>query len=212
MTSEEIVNVYDEQGRVIGAEPRRAAKASGRAVGAVNVLLADGQGRVLLQRRPPHKENGTRWDKSVGGHVGAGEDFDLAARREASEELFDTPAAPQVLLAESDADFARLAAELDLRRHVLFKRVGLQRNLRDVRVAPDGGVRNVLYHVALYLGLSELPEDAFRPQPSEVAELRYLPAAEVDALLLRGSLAPNMAFLWLTQARALLRLADAVPR
>jgi hypothetical protein len=50
-----------------------------------------------------------------------------------------------------------------------------------------------------------MPIASFRPQASEIAELRYLAAAEVDALLLAGRLAPNMAFLWLTQAQALLR-------
>ena len=37
--AEELLNVYDEAGRVVGAKPRTAAKASGLAVGAVNVLI-----------------------------------------------------------------------------------------------------------------------------------------------------------------------------
>jgi len=69
-------------------------------------------------------------------------------------------------------------------------------------------VRNVVYHVAIYLGRTDVPLDGFRPQPSEIRELRYFGAGEVDALLLRGELAPNMAFLWLTQALRLLALAE----
>jgi len=194
---------------VTGAAPRSAARRSGRAVGAVTVLLVNGRGDILLQRRPPDKENGARWDKSVGGHVAAGEDFDGAALRETGEELFDDAASSRVRLAGSRQELRSLLATLDLGRSIAFYRAGLQLNLRDVRQAPGGGVLNVLYHVAVYLGRTDVPLDAFRPQLSEIAALRYFAPAEVDALLLRGELAPNMAFLWLTRAIELLGLVPA---
>jgi hypothetical protein len=127
--------------------------------------------------------------------------------REAGEELFDDAASPRVRFAPSRGHFEAERQALDLAGHVLFHRVALQRNLRDVRLGPGGALRNVVYHVAIYLGRTDIAPPAFRPQPSEIEDLVYLPAAEVDRLLLRGELAPNMAFLWLTQARALLRLA-----
>ena len=102
------------------------------------------------------------------------------------------------------------AEALDLSRHVIFHRASLQRSLRDVRDAPGGGgVRIVTYHLAIYLGRTEVPLERFRPQRAEIEALRYASAAEVDALLLAGGLAPNMAFLWLTHARALLALLSA---
>src|SRR2546428_416478 len=55
---EELLNVYDAEGNVLGARPRRAAKASRLAVGAVNVLLVNRRGQVLLQRRAAATENG----------------------------------------------------------------------------------------------------------------------------------------------------------
>jgi len=55
---EEPLNVYDAEGVVVGVMPRSTAKRSGLAVGAVNVLLANASGEVLLQRRPADKENG----------------------------------------------------------------------------------------------------------------------------------------------------------
>jgi isopentenyldiphosphate isomerase len=212
--AEELLNVYDADARVIGARPRREAKASGLAVGAVNALVLNPRGEVLLQRRPRDKENGALWDKSVGGHVSAGEDFDTALLREAGEELFDDPGSARVSLLPSEQAYrSALGSALD--QGVLLRRVDFRSNLRDVRHAPrgvetgsglpGGGVRNVLYHVAIYLGRTRLPIESFRPQPSEIAELRFLPAVEVDRLLLEGRLAPNMAFLWLTQAYALLR-------
>ena len=202
---EEPVNVYDPQGRVVGALPREQAKRSRLAVGAVNVLLVSAKGEVLLQRRPDDKENGGRWDKTVGGHVDEGETFDEAAVREAGEELFGDGASPRVRLARDEAELSRLLATADLSRQVVFRRAALQLNLRDVRLVPgDAGIRNVVYHVASYLGRTDVPLGGFRPPADEIAGLRYAAPAEVDALLVRGELAPNMAFLWLTHAKALL--------
>jgi hypothetical protein len=206
--AEELLNVYDGEGRVVGTARRREAKASGQAVGAVNVLLVNARGEVLLQRRPEDKENGGLWDKSVGGHVSAGEEFDETAVREAGEELFDDSASARVRLAPSTEAFAALLTTTDLARGVLFRRASLQLGLRDVRHAPGrGGLRNVLYHVAVYLGRTDVPREGFRPQAEEIADLHYYEARAVDAMLLRGELAPNMAFLWLTHARPLLALA-----
>lgn len=201
---EEILNVYDAAGEVVGARPRREAKASGLAVGAVNLLLTDARGRVLLQRRPDDKENGGRWDKSVGGHVAAGETFEETMVREACEELFDSQGTPCVRLASSEAEYGALLGEGLARRGVVLRRVGLRLNLRDVRHTHGGGLRNVLYHVAIFRGRTDLAAEAFTPQPSEIAGLQYFDAPAVDRLLLEGCLAPNMAFLWLTEAHALL--------
>ena len=201
---EELLNVYDAAGEVVGARPRAEAKRSGLAVGAVNALVRDGAGRVLLQKRPTDKENGGRWDKSVGGHVAAGEDFDVTAVREAGEELFDDGKAARIVLARSRQHFEHLVAAADLTASVVLHRIGLQLNLRDVRLAPGGGVRNVLYHVAIYEGRTEVPMDGFRRQPAEIDALAYFSPAEVDQLLLDGALAPNMAFLWLAYGHRML--------
>jgi 8-oxo-dGTP pyrophosphatase MutT (NUDIX family) len=208
---DERVAVFDALGRAVGGMPRDQAKRSGLAVGAINLLLLNARGEVLLQRRPADKENGGRWDKSVGGHVDAGEDFDAAARREAGEELFGDGASPRVQLAGDAAELERLLETTDLGRAAVFRREALQLNLRDVRLVPGGGVRNVVYHVASYLGRTDVRLEDFRPPESEIAALRYAAPSEVDALLLEGGLAPNMAFLWLTHARALLALSSRRP-
>ena len=200
--SEEQLNVYDPEGRVVGAAPRRAAKASGHAVGAVNVLVLNERNQVLLQQRPRDKENGGLWDKSVGGHVSAGEDFDETAVREAGEELFDEGGSARVQLLPGLGPLR--AEDRPADADVALRRLGIQLNLRDVRRGPKGELRNVVYHVAIYAGRTGLAIDAFRPQASEIAGLRYATFAEVDALLLAGGLAPNMAFLWLSHAYALL--------
>jgi len=208
---DERVAVFDAAGRAVGGMPRDEAKRSGLAIGAINLLLVSARGEVLLQQRPADKENGGRWDKSVGGHVDAGEGFDAAAQREAGEELFGDGGSPSVQLAADAADFERRLARSDLGRSVVFRREALQLNLRDVRLVPGGGVRNVVYHVASYLGRTDVPLENFRPPAAEIAALRYAAPQEVDALLLAGGLAPNMAFLWLTHAHALLALASRRP-
>lgn len=201
--AEELLNVYDARGRVVAALPRSAARGSGRAVGAVNALVVNGRREVLLQRRLPGKENGGLWDKTVGGHVSAGEDFDACVVREAGEELFADAGCGRVRLVPA-AQFRRQLARGAARDGVLLHRVSLELNLRDVRRSERGGVRNVLYHVAIYLGRTDLPRSAFRPQPDELAGLRYFAPGRVDRMLLDGRLAPNMAFLWLAHGQALL--------
>jgi len=55
---------------------------------AVHVFVFGRDGRLFLQRRARTKRvQPGRWDASVGGHPGLGEDWELAARREAAEEL-----------------------------------------------------------------------------------------------------------------------------
>jgi ADP-ribose pyrophosphatase YjhB (NUDIX family) len=207
---EEMLNIYDAAGTVVGARRRSAAKAAGLPVGAVNVLVVNGRGEVLLQRRPAGKENGGRWDKSVGGHVSAGEDFDTTACRECGEELFDDGASPRVrgidlAALEAFGDPAAAAAE-GLAQGVRIAPIARHLNLRDVRMAPDGGIRNVIYHVGIYAGRSEVPISSFNPQASEVEDLAYFTPGVVDLMLLRGQLAPNMAFLWLAHGLKVLGL------
>jgi isopentenyldiphosphate isomerase len=211
-SQEELLDVFDAKGAVIGARPRGEAKASGLPVGAVNLLLTGAEGRVLLQRRPADKENGGRWDKSVGGHVGAGETFEETMAREAAEELFDQPGTPRVRLASSETEYARWIDEGRARDGIVARRVGLRLNLRDVRAAPGGGLRTAVYHVAVFRGRTDLALDAFRPQAAEVEELRFFAPGEIDELLLEGRLAPNMAYLWLTEAQELLADLRGEPR
>jgi isopentenyldiphosphate isomerase len=54
----------------------------------VHVLVLNTHGLLLLQKRSSHKDvQPGKWDTSVGGHVGWGQDYLEAAYREAEEEL-----------------------------------------------------------------------------------------------------------------------------
>lgn len=193
----ELLNVYDAAGAVVGTMRRGDAKARGFAAGAVQLLLVNQHGQVLLQRRRDDKENGGLWDKSVGGHVQAGETFDQALVREANEELFGRADADRVTLGvASDAD---VAAD----RAVVARQVRIELGLRDIRFAATDGreLINVTYHAAMYLGRTTLSIDDFARQEEELADLAYFAPADVDRMLVEGKLAPNMSFLWFALGR-----------
>lgn len=88
-TQDEIFDVVDRLGRVIGRATRRECHGNPALLHqAVHVIVFDRQGRVLLQKRSMQKDlQPGKWDTSVGGHVQPGERPDEAARRELKEEL-----------------------------------------------------------------------------------------------------------------------------
>jgi isopentenyldiphosphate isomerase len=187
---DELLNIYDASGTVVGVRPRGETQAPGFAAGAVQLLLVGPAGKVLLQRRCADKENGGLWDKSVGGHVQAGETFDQALVREANEELFGS----------ATADRVEIVSNLDqtASRPIAVAHVRLELGLRDIRHAapPDRGLINVTYHAAIYLGRTNLAVTDFKAQPDELDGLDYFESAEVDQMLIAGRIAPNMGFLW----------------
>ncbi|MFF8846149.1 NUDIX hydrolase [Streptomyces sp. NPDC015127] len=86
--AEEILDIVDEQDRVIGQAPRGEAYARGLRHRCVFVLARDAEGRVFVHRRTATKlVFPSLYDMFVGGVVGAGESYDDAALREAEEEL-----------------------------------------------------------------------------------------------------------------------------
>jgi len=63
---------------------------------AVHIMVEDGQGMLILQKRSSKKQiQPGKWDTSVGGHVLAGESIRNAAIRELGEELGITSTEPE---------------------------------------------------------------------------------------------------------------------
>ncbi|WP_031486987.1 NUDIX hydrolase [Streptomyces bicolor] len=86
--ADEILDIVDEQDRVIGQSPRGEAYARGLRHRCVFIEARDARGRLFVHRRTPTKlVFPSRYDMFVGGVVGAGESYDDAALREAEEEL-----------------------------------------------------------------------------------------------------------------------------
>ncbi|MFE9308665.1 NUDIX domain-containing protein [Streptomyces sp. NPDC006706] len=85
---DEILDIVDEQDRVVGRSPRGQAYAKGLRHRCVFVQARDAQGRIFVHRRTSTKlVFPSLHDVFVGGVVGAGEAYDDAALREAEEEL-----------------------------------------------------------------------------------------------------------------------------
>ncbi|WP_327291849.1 NUDIX hydrolase [Streptomyces sp. NBC_01198] len=88
LSADEIIDVVDEQDRVVGQVRRAEAYARGLRHRAAFVLVRDGAGRIFVHRRTAHKlVFPSLYDLFVGGVLGAGESYDEAALREAEEEL-----------------------------------------------------------------------------------------------------------------------------
>jgi isopentenyl-diphosphate delta-isomerase len=85
---DELFDVVDAADRVVSQAPRREVHAQKLLHRAIHVLVHDSSGRLFLQRRSMSKETSPGcWDSSCSGHVDAGEDYLIAARRELGEEI-----------------------------------------------------------------------------------------------------------------------------
>lgn len=94
--SGELIDIYNAAGEKIGCAERSRAHGDNTLLHrAAHVLVFSQDGRLLLQKRSASKRiQPGKWDASVGGHLGTGEDFLTGARRELAEELGlpeDTP-------------------------------------------------------------------------------------------------------------------------
>src|SRR5262249_1167418 len=89
MTPEdEILDIVDENDRVVGQAPRGEVYAKGLRHRASFVLVRDEADRIFVHRRTATKlVYPSLYDVFVGGVLGTGETYDEAALREAEEEL-----------------------------------------------------------------------------------------------------------------------------
>jgi isopentenyl-diphosphate delta-isomerase type 1 len=86
---EEILELVDDNGNVIGTAPRSECHKNPSLLHrVVHVFVFSTDGSLLLQKRSEAKDiQPGKWDTSVGGHVDPGETILQAAQRELSEEL-----------------------------------------------------------------------------------------------------------------------------
>jgi len=101
MEPEEYLEIINRNGEVIGCAPRSEVHGNPALMHrVVHVLVFNGKGHLLLQKRSQNKDVAPgKWDTSVGGHVGAGEDLIFSSRREMHEELGIAGYEPEYLYA-----------------------------------------------------------------------------------------------------------------
>jgi len=87
-TNEELFEVVDETDKVIGLRKRGEVHALGLRHRAVQVIIVDGRGRILLQQRAKDKDlMPLKWDFGIAEHLEPNETGREAGRRGAEEEL-----------------------------------------------------------------------------------------------------------------------------
>ncbi len=86
--SSEILDVVDEDDRVIGQATRSDVHKNDLAHRASHILLFNSAGSIYVQRRSPSKDrHPSKLDSSAAGHVDSGESYLDCAIRELKEEL-----------------------------------------------------------------------------------------------------------------------------
>ena len=84
----EMVDVVDDDDRVIATVPRSRMRAEVLQHRAVSIAVFGSDGRLLVHRRADTKDVWPgMWDIAAGGVVAAGESYDEAAARELAEGL-----------------------------------------------------------------------------------------------------------------------------
>jgi isopentenyldiphosphate isomerase len=86
--AQELVDVIDENGRVVGQVTRREMRARRLPHRATYLLVFNNKGELFIHQRTATKDvYPSHWDLTIGGVVSAGESFDEGAKREGREEL-----------------------------------------------------------------------------------------------------------------------------
>ena len=87
-SSDELVDVLDDRGTVIGVTTRREMRARNLPHRSTCLLVFNRRGELFIHQRTATKDvNPSLWDLAVGGVVAAGESYDQGAHRELLEEL-----------------------------------------------------------------------------------------------------------------------------
>lgn len=126
----EKLEIFDLEDNLVGVEDRdsfyseikKEFNSTGlisRKVKTVRIILMNSSGRIYLQKRSKFKsQNPGLYDKTIGGHVSAGDSFNITVIKECAEEL----GFPATIL--SDKEFKKSISIIDLSIVGLFRKVG----------------------------------------------------------------------------------------
>ncbi|MDA2922346.1 NUDIX domain-containing protein [Patescibacteria group bacterium AH-259-L07] len=116
-------------------------------VKSIRLFLLNSKGRIYLQKRSNIKnENPGLYDKTIGGHVSAGDTFDMTVIRECAEELgFPAAVVPK-------EDFAKTVKTIDLNIVGVFRKVDYVDNFLSVRIDKEGNKFTQPFISQMYIG------------------------------------------------------------
>jgi ADP-ribose pyrophosphatase YjhB (NUDIX family) len=153
----ELLTAYQEDGTVVKTAERKRLLAEIRAhslehgdapwaVRAIMVLLVNRKGELYVVKRGDKPENPHRYDKTVGGHVVAGETFTSALLRETHEEIgVDLLEANQVTLPE-------IVERTDTMRTAVVRPIDYLSWMRSERATAEGRTWIKRYQAMIYAG------------------------------------------------------------
>jgi len=154
----EKLEIYDLNSDLITIEDRKKFyseikkefKESGKIskkVKAIRLILMNSSGRIYLQKRSKIKtENAGKYDKTVGGHVTAGDSFNMTVIRECAEEL----GFPATVL--EPEEFEKASKVTDLNIIGLFKKIEYLPNFLSTRITKDNSEFIQPYMTSIYFG------------------------------------------------------------
>lgn len=87
LKDQELVDIVDKIGKVIGTATRSQVYKEGLLHPAVSIVVINKKGQIFIQRRSPKKILPLYWDISASEHVKSGESYRSAATRGLQEEL-----------------------------------------------------------------------------------------------------------------------------
>lgn len=108
--------------------------------------MLNSNGKISLQKRSKYKgENPGLYDKTIGGHVSAGNSWELTVAKECAEEL----GFPAIVLLGKDFAFA--AGNIDLRILGIFRKVAYLPNFNPIRVTSGKRTFIQLFMTTIYI-------------------------------------------------------------
>ncbi len=161
--SSEKLEVYDLEGNLVGVQDReefyeeikQEFKETGKItkkVKTIRLLLMNSSGRIYLQQRSKiKKENAGLYDKTIGGHVSAGDSFEMTVIRECAEEL----GFPATVLTSEEFDRAIKVTPLDIVG--VFKKVKYLKDFMSERISNDGSRIIQPFMNSMYIGYYDGP-------------------------------------------------------
>jgi len=154
----EKLEVYDLNSNLITIEDRKKFyceikkefKETGKIskkIKSIRLILMNSSGRIYLQKRNKIKtENPGRYDKTVGGHVSAGDSFNMTVIRECAEEL----GFPATVLEPEEFENAIKVTNLDIIG--IFKKLEYLPNFISKRISKDNTEFDQPYMTSNYFG------------------------------------------------------------
>ncbi len=168
---EERLNLVDEKGNIIGEETRENIHIKGLLHREVHVWLYTPGGGIIFQHRGSDKETFPNLlDASIGGHVGMGKDYEMAALQEAEEETGMKLDKGKLVLAKT----SRVRAYDSLKNKI-------NNVLRATYIYPyEGEVRDLRIEEGEAVGFEVWPLEKFMNPPEEEKQ-RVIPGLLEEA-------------------------------